>query len=183
MSLLLNLAFVTVGSFALLFAPFLASTSQLFQALHRIFPFARGLFEDKVANVWCAINVIVKLRELASVASLAKVALFATLVVVLPSMIGLIWVSWAAGEKARKAEGAQVVDRATERKSVPTIILLPHALFLSSMGFFLFSFQVHEKSILLPLMPLTLLMGGREAGFGRMDWEWSVLLNNVAVFR
>ncbi|ORY54757.1 ALG6, ALG8 glycosyltransferase family-domain-containing protein [Leucosporidium creatinivorum] len=181
-SLLLNLAFVTLGSFALLFAPFLTSPSHIVQALHRIFPFARGLFEDKVANVWCALNVIVKLRELASVATLAKVALFATLLVVLPSMIGLIWVSWATGEKARKSEGAQATEPSVERKSVPTIILLPHALFLSSMGFFLFSFQVHEKSILLPLMPLTLLIGGREAGFGRMDWEWSVLLNNVAVF-
>ena len=66
---------------------------------------------------------------------------------------------------------------------MPTLILLPHALFVSSMAFFLFSFQVHEKSILLPLMPLTILMGGREAGFGRMDWEWAILLNNVGVFR
>jgi alpha-1,3-glucosyltransferase len=28
----------------------------------------------------------------------------------------------------------------------------------SSLGFFLFSFQVHEKSILLPLLPATLLV-------------------------
>lgn len=28
----------------------------------------------------------------------------------------------------------------------------------SSLGFFLFSFQVHEKSILLPLLPVTLLV-------------------------
>lgn len=31
-------------------------------------------------------------------------------------------------------------------------------------------------------MPLTLLMGGREVGYGRLDWEWGVLVNNVAVF-
>lgn len=139
------------------------------------------MFEDKVANVWCALNVVVKLRDLASVSTLAKVALLATLLVVLPGVIGLLWVSWAAGAKARKGNEPDLAIRKTS--SVQTIILLPHALFLSSMGFFLLSFQVHEKSILLPLMPLTLLMGGREAGFGRMDWEWSVLLNNVAVFR
>lgn len=51
------------------------------------------------------------------------------------------------------------------------------------MAFFLFSFQVHEKSILLPLMPLTILMGNRELDIGRFDWEWAVLLNNVGVFR
>ena len=27
---------------------------QMVQMVHRIFPFARGLFEDKVANFWCA---------------------------------------------------------------------------------------------------------------------------------
>ncbi|CRK28273.1 hypothetical protein BN1723_018345, partial [Verticillium longisporum] len=27
--------------------------------VHRIFPFARGLFEDKVANFWCALNVVI----------------------------------------------------------------------------------------------------------------------------
>lgn len=33
-----------------------------------------------------------------------------------------------------------------------------YAMINSSLGFFLFSFQVHEKSILLPLMPVTLLV-------------------------
>ena len=32
--------------------------------LHRLFPFARGLFEDKVANVWCSLDVVLKLRNL-----------------------------------------------------------------------------------------------------------------------
>jgi alpha-1,3-glucosyltransferase len=33
-----------------------------------------------------------------------------------------------------------------------------YAMINSSLGFFLFSFQVHEKSILLPLLPVTLLI-------------------------
>jgi len=33
------------------------------QALNRIFPLFRGLYQDKVANVWCAVNIVVKLRE------------------------------------------------------------------------------------------------------------------------
>ncbi|KAI5478755.1 alpha-1,3-glucosyltransferase, glycosyltransferase family 57 protein [Pseudohyphozyma bogoriensis] len=177
-SFLVSLSFVTISSFALLFAPFL-SPFVLPQVIHRIFPFARGLFEDKVANFWCALNVVVKLRTLASVPTLAKLALLATLLAILPGTLGMLWVSHEAG---KREEDGSAESRRKEDRTTPTVILLPHALFTAAMAFFLFSFQVHEKSILLPLMPLTVLMGGREAGFGRMDWEWSVLLNNVGVF-
>ena len=177
MSLLLRIGTVTVASFAVVFAPFLSSPSLLLQSIHRIFPFARGLFEDKVANLWCALNVAVKLRDLASVSVLAKLALLTTLAAVLPSVIGMLWISHEAGARRRASTPDEPAG------PPPTLVLLPHALFVSAMAFFLFSFQVHEKSILLPLMPLTMLMGGREAGFGRLDWEWAVLLNNVGVFR
>ncbi|CCO30756.1 alpha-1,3-glucosyltransferase [Rhizoctonia solani AG-1 IB] len=58
------------------------------------------------------------------------------------------------------------------------------------MSFFMLSVQVHEKSILLPLLPITLLLASRESeseaesinmGLGNV-WEWGVLVNNVAVF-
>lgn len=172
MALFINLALAVTVTFIALFAPFLTSLSSFLQAIHRIFPFARGLFEDKVANAWCALNVVIKLRDLAPVSTLAKLALLATVLAVLPSVAGVVAVSWQLGRS--RAPSASTIP--------PTIVLLPHALFLSAMSFFLFSFQVHEKSILLPLMPLTLLMGGREVGYGRLDWEWGVLVNNVAVF-
>lgn len=36
----------------------------LFTAVvHRIFPFARGLFEDKVANVWCVADLVLKIKR------------------------------------------------------------------------------------------------------------------------
>lgn len=185
-SLLFNIGFVTIATFILVFSPFLFPPSLLFQSLHRIFPFARGLFEDKVANFWCALNIVIKLRDLASVPTLAKLALVTTLVAILPGIVGMLWISHEAGRRQRAIDSLRSKDVASaeqDEKVAPTLILLPHALFVSSMAFFLFSFQVHEKSILLPLMPLTLLMGGREAGFARMDWEWAVLMNNVAVFR
>ncbi|GJN94359.1 hypothetical protein Rhopal_007433-T1 [Rhodotorula paludigena] len=175
LSLFINLALAVSFTFVVLFAPFLTSITTFLQAIHRIFPFARGLFEDKVANVWCALNVVVKLRELAPVSTLAKLALAATVTAVLPSMVAVLGVSFSLG-RSRTPSASSTAGPA------PTIILVPHALFLSAMAFFLFSFQVHEKSILLPLMPLTLLMGAREVGYGRMDWEWGVLVNNVAVF-
>lgn len=185
LSLFINLGIVTLSTFALVFSPFLLSPTALFQAIHRIFPFARGLFEDKVANFWCALNIVIKLRDLASVSTLAKLALVATLGAVLPGVAGMLWVSWESGRRRREAAvgGLEQTEDELAESTPPTQILLPHSLFVSSMAFFLFSFQVHEKSILLPLMPLTMLMGGREAGYGRMDWEWAVLTNNVGVFR
>ena len=32
-------------------------TKAVLQVVHRMFPFARGLYEDKVANFWCSISV------------------------------------------------------------------------------------------------------------------------------
>lgn len=63
----------------------------------------------------------------------------------------------------------------------PFIPLLLYALLSSAMSFFLFSFQVHEKTILLPLLPLTLIASGAQPGTALHSW--GVLGNNVAVFR
>jgi hypothetical protein len=173
----INLAFVTSSAFLLYFAPFLYPPSNLLQVVSRIFPFARGLFEDKVANFWCALNVVVKLREMASIATLAKLCLVVTVIAILPGVVSLVWTSYVLGARGGSSIGGP-------RGVPPTIKLLPHALFVSSMAFFLFSFQVHEKSILLPLWPLTLLLADNNGpGQPGSDWEWSVLMNNVGLFR
>ena len=31
--------------------------------IHRIFPIARGIFEDKVASIWCGLDPVLKLRR------------------------------------------------------------------------------------------------------------------------
>jgi alpha-1,3-glucosyltransferase len=49
------------------------------------------------------------------------------------------------------------------------------------MSFFLFSFQVHEKTILVPLLPLTLLLSG--AAPTEDAFLWGALGNNIGVFR
>lgn len=68
-----------------------------------------------------------------------------------------------------------------EKKHSPFLPLLPYALLASSMSFFLFSFQVHEKTILLPLMPITLLLSA--APIDSAVYSWGALVNNTAVFR
>jgi alpha-1,3-glucosyltransferase len=42
------------------------------QIFHRVFPFGRGLWEDKVANTWCATNILIKWRSLYSTPVLQK---------------------------------------------------------------------------------------------------------------
>lgn len=117
---------------------------QLVQMVHRVFPLARGLFEDKVANFWCAANVVIKLRnyppELLQQASLVATLAFS----LLPNLILFF--------KPKKE-------------------LLPLAFATTAWAFFLFSFQVHEKSVLLPLMPMTLLLVGNN-GLGRETRAW-----------
>jgi len=165
---LISIALVTVTSFALLFLPLLvgaiynsyqgvsipssvppllqglslndkalyyAPLIQLTQSIHRIFPFARGLFEDKVANFWCAIHTFHKLNGYPTV-WLQRISLGATASAILPPCLTL-------------------VIRPQRR-------LLPLALAATAWGFFLFSFQVHEKSVLLPLLPMTLMLSGED---------------------
>jgi alpha-1,3-glucosyltransferase len=109
---------------------------QTTQTIHRCFPFARGVFEDKVANFWCTLNTFYKLRNLEGIADLSRISLYLTLISVLAPLL---------------------IIGAIPRKS-----LLPYALASSAWGFFLFSFQVHEKSVLLPLLPMTLLLGSKD---------------------
>lgn len=222
----------TIISFLVLFAPFIfqAFPSVLAQSLHRIFPFSRGLFEDKVANFWCASNVIIKWRKWIASSTLPKLATAVTLLAILPPMLHILGISWSLREPELEATApspptptsnvgvASVNEPASTAVSTrsesqdqkqpfpststlapisetnngspsihgpsPTINFVLFAVFNSSMAFFLFSFQVHEKSILLPLLPLTLIMSGRsEVDVESGTWEWGVLVNNIAVFR
>ncbi|KAG9019276.1 Glucosyltransferase-like protein [Tulasnella sp. 427] len=220
----------TILSFLVLFAPFVfqAFPTNVAQSLHRIFPFSRGLFEDKVANFWCATNVVIKWKKWISPSALPKIATLVTLISILPPMLHILGVSWSLRETEpdpvaappsdpKPAAGnapststtnptseatdqkqpfpstnplapiseTQLSDRDSRSKSgpSPTINLVLFALFNTSMAFFLFSFQVHEKSVLLPLLPLTLIISGRsEADVESGTWELGILINNVAVF-
>lgn len=129
---------------------------QLAQMIHRVFPFARGLFEDKVANFWCAANVLVKLKQYPT-KLLQRASLLATLAAIGPPCMVIFL-------KPRKD-------------------MLPWALATTAWAFFLFSFQVHEKSVLLPLMPMTVLLASKQGlsknirawvGFANMLGAWTM---------
>ncbi|KDQ25750.1 glycosyltransferase family 57 protein [Pleurotus ostreatus PC15] len=179
--LFVRLAIVTTASFVLLFLPFLppfARFEAILQPIKRIFAFARGLFEDKVANFWCASNVVFKWKRWASTAVLVKLSTVFTLLAFLPGVFILIRTAIKTSVSA--TDPANDTSSSVSSTHSPTLPLLPYALLTSAMSFFLFSFQVHEKTILLPLLPLTLLLCGAPAGSAMFGW--GVLVNNIAVF-
>ncbi|KAG6831930.1 hypothetical protein H0H92_006531 [Tricholoma furcatifolium] len=180
-TLFIRLASTTLLTFLLLFLPFLppfAPLTAILDPITRIFPFARGLFEDKVANFWCASNVVFKWKNWASATSLVRLSAALTAFGFLPSVFMML----QAGFKFMKRDQTQQKgdSAAVETTYAPFLPLLPYALLNSSMSFFLFSFQVHEKTILLPLLPITLLLSG--AHVDSTVYSWGVLVNNVAVF-
>ncbi|TAQ87395.1 hypothetical protein B7494_g4279 [Chlorociboria aeruginascens] len=127
---------------------------QMAQLIHRVFPFARGLFEDKVANFWCALNVIIKLRQYPS-ELIQRASLLLTLAAITPPCLIIF---------------------AKPRKDI-----LPLALATTAWAFFLFSFQVHEKSVLLPLMPMTILLAGKQ-GLSKNIRAWVGFANLLGVW-
>ena len=89
--------------------------------VYRLFPIGRGIFEDKVANFWCAINVLLKIQRLYPADTLAWLCAGTTALLCLPSNIFLFL-------------------KPTRQNFLLTLIN-------TSLIFFLFSFQVRKKSI------------------------------------
>jgi len=191
-SLFFALAVIVLSTLGLVFGPFLRSPFPfiLMEPIRRIFPFSRGLFEDKVANFWCASNILIKWRETWMKDRLPLLALVLTVLGFLPSMVHMLYLSWALRSqtpaKDHRRRSSSLIRESFQmwRPAAPTIALLPYTLGNCAFSFFMFSYQVHEKSILLPLLPFTLMMSARE-DLGPLAvgvWEWVALLNNVAVF-
>lgn len=51
------LAFTVIALFLVIWEPWLYSIMDMLGAVQRLFPFGRGVFEDKVSNVWCLIHI------------------------------------------------------------------------------------------------------------------------------
>lgn len=123
--------------------------NSLFQIIHRLFPFQRGLFEGKVANIWCALSTKpISIRKRLSPTIQPILALALTIIMMMPFCIKLFLLG-----KHWDKENTQTSQRQNHHQ-------LCSFLWGSggvALSFFLASFQVHEKSILIPLAPLSLL--------------------------
>ncbi|SNX84228.1 related to ALG6 - glucosyltransferase [Melanopsichium pennsylvanicum] len=289
LTLFIGLGLAVVITFGIVFAPWLTSLEQIGQVVYRIFPVARGLFEDKVSNVWCFLSVLPlpqkwKLKNVMESSQLAKMSLGVTLVAILPGCWLLFWAASTTAEmemmvaqeivSQKKQSGsadktsianmgvtgsataptiaASQISAANRSRRTPSVIgsvagaparseiesllagsvskslsgrcsqagppdiepslhsdyhlsksnpskavastlpsptaqMLPYGLLSVSSAFFLFGFQTHEKSILLPLLPMTLMLGAKGDTWGgniaaARDWEWGVWFNNIATF-
>ncbi|XP_054161482.1 dolichyl pyrophosphate Man9GlcNAc2 alpha-1,3-glucosyltransferase-like isoform X2 [Oppia nitens] len=129
---LVSISMAVIFTFVILWLPYIHSIESIFQLLNRIFPFNRGIYEDKVSNFWFSLSILIKIKNFFTDSSLAKMSLLTTVVALMPS-------SYAVFKK-------------------PTIDNLKYSLINSSLIFFLFSFQVHEKSILMVSICVLLLM-------------------------
>lgn len=123
--------FIVGMTFSIIFMPYLGNIDELLTVLHRIFPFARGLFEDKVANLWFVSNIYFKFKDNYQTMRLLKVSTALTVITSLPA-------------------GVHILFR-------PTLRSFKYSLVNTSLAFFLLSFQVHEKTILVPALPILLL--------------------------
>lgn len=128
----MKLGMVVIGTFVACWWPYLHSRQAAFMVLSRLAPLQRGIFEDYVANFWCGTSLIIKWKQIYSTVALARLALMATIIASLPSVVQQI--------KAPSRQGFVL------------------AMFNISLSFYLFSYQVHEKSILLPLLPASLFV-------------------------
>ncbi|XGW30017.1 hypothetical protein V3C99_009212 [Haemonchus contortus] len=149
---LVKVAVTVVLTFAIIWLPFIYSGSQsVLAVLSRIFPFCRGLYEDKVASVWCAFSFILRMNSHFSLDTQVKISAVSVLLVTIPSLV-LLFLR-------------------------PTTRNFTLSLFITSLAFFLFSFQVHEKSILLAAVPALLLLPDYQVAI-----VWFLHITNTSLF-
>jgi len=125
------LAIIVLSAFV--FQPWLHNLDLMVGLFWRLFPISRGLYEDKVANVWCSISTFIKIDRLMAADFLFKFCALVTVLASLPFCVAV----------AKK----------------PSLTHLLLACSGCSLSAFLFSYQVHEKQILIPLLPLGVLYG------------------------
>ncbi|XP_017762853.1 PREDICTED: dolichyl pyrophosphate Man9GlcNAc2 alpha-1,3-glucosyltransferase [Eufriesea mexicana] len=128
--MLLCISITVIFTFFIIWLPFIKNWETFINVISRLFPISRGVFEDKVANIWCTVNIVYKLHNSITNKGLAKICLVVTTFAVLPSCINLY------------------LNPQKERFVI--------SLINCALSFFLFSFQVHEKSILLVAIPVLL---------------------------
>ena len=148
-----KLGVVVICTFGLCWLPFLGSASDAAAVLRRLFPVGRQLYEDKVANVWCTLALLpgLKLKQRLPINVLLTLTTSMTLCSLLPPCALLL-----------------------ARPSRRGFLLCATA---CGLGFFLLSFQVHEKHVLLPLLPALLLAPSRPVEIG-----WLVSLCTFSLY-
>ena len=164
---LATLGLPVIATASIIFLPFI-SNGQLLLVFNRMFPVSRGAYESKVGSLWCMLDVKpFDITKRVGGGTLPLVALLATCAGISPSCA----YAFRAGVDEKAAGGAVSLRK----------MLFAAAACAST--FFLTSYHVHEKTILLPLIPIQLLGGGdgRHATFAAIfsvlsAWTCSFLM-------
>eukprot|EP00963_Diacronema_lutheri_P005806 scaffold461_cov321-Pavlova_lutheri.AAC.24 len=146
-----GLAITVFYTFLVCWFPWITAEYSFVHMLKRIFPFERGLYEDHVANFWCTTSLSIKWKKLFTGRELRSFCFLATFLAMLPSCLHQLW------RPSKKG--------------------LLYAMANTSFSFYMFSFQVHEKSILLPLLPVALLVLEE-----RVSAEWLAYASTFSIY-
>ncbi|RKP01408.1 hypothetical protein CXG81DRAFT_5908, partial [Caulochytrium protostelioides] len=131
---LASLGAAVIATFGLAVMPFVAAATIVGTILRRVFPVSRGLLEGLTANLWCVVDVVMKLQRDYTTDQLLRLSTAVTAAAVVP---------WNA-----------VYLTVPAAKYTSFLYLLA----ISALGFFLCSYLVHEKGIMLTALPLLMLM-------------------------
>ena len=118
---------ITLITNVIIYLPWLKA-KKMNDVFNRIFPVHRGIYEDKVATFWCTLNIFIKLNQLFKLDHLFKLALIVTII------------------------GCSVPIYAIFRCETITKKICTQCFFIVSFAFYLFSFHVHEKTIIVPFL-------------------------------
>jgi len=139
------------------------------QVLHRVFPFYRGLFEDKVANLWCSLSIVFKWNQLFKQQVLIRIRYVCCIIQTQtqpnPKLKPKIFLLFSFLFFVVVTTNSTLATLAASLPSNIHLMFRPQrnnfvlALCSTAFAFFLCSFHVHEKTILFPLMPAMLLTG------------------------
>ena len=118
---------ITLITNMVIYLPWL-KTQKIQDVISRIFPVHRGIFEDKVATFWCVLNMVYKLKNNFDTNNLIKLAFIFTLF----GCLIPIYVIYKIKKLTKK--------------------ICSQSFFIVSFSFYLFSFHVHEKTIIIPFL-------------------------------
>ena len=118
---------ITIITNVIIYLPWLKD-KKMGDVFSRIFPVHRGIYEDKVATFWCTLNIFFKLNQHFKIDHLIKLALFFTLL------------------------GCSIPIYSVFMTEKITKKIITQCFFFVSFSFYLFSFHVHEKTIIVPFL-------------------------------
>ena len=136
-----------------------SAVQSLLIILQRLFPFQRGMFEGKVSNIWCSLSIRpISIRSRIPIRFQPWAALGLTSSLMIPFCVLLFNLGLSGIDTLDPSSSSITSPTSQDHVSIHHLKTLLWGSTGTALAFFLASFQVHEKSILLVIAPASLLM-------------------------